>query len=156
MAPRFSSCWRLLVAGLVALSVVAMAPGSALAERITVTGTIHSIKDDGMIILNTDSLGVRNQPITIDVGKQLLRVYRTLDTNQPITLVIEPREHNSYLAVAFVEEGSATRGSDLGVKEVFETQNSSINSHVGNVPQDDEALAQQHRNNNLKRDEDDD
>jgi hypothetical protein len=79
-----------------------------------------------------------------------------IGVGQSVTIAVMPRESNSYLAWSITAEGSYVQRNDLGAREEFQTRASSIKAHVGNVPEDDEALAQQHRNNNLRRDDDDD
>lgn len=66
-----------------------------------------------------------------------------------------PREYDSYLMLGLVAEGSYVGQQDLGVREEYQTRGSLIKAHVGNVPEDDESLSQQHRDNDLRRHEDD-
>jgi hypothetical protein len=148
---------RLAVAAAVLLSVTIFAPVSAFAAGgTTVSGTVYS-KDEGKetIVLITDAFGVKNQPITIDLS-DFSKLFQAVGVGQSISLEILTREDDAYLAIGLVSEGSYVGQQDLGVREEFQTKESSIKAHVGNVPEDDESLSQQHRDNNLKRDQDDD
>jgi hypothetical protein len=154
--------WRWLVASFAVALVVASAPQGALADKstnpdeFTVSGTIDSHHDDKTsIVLVTDALGKKNQPITIDM-KYFPHIYNNLGDHQPVSLLIIPRESNSYLMTGYVSEGSYVHSDDLGVQERYETRSDSIKAHVGNVPEDDESLNQQHRDNDLKTHQDDD
>lgn len=56
--------------------------------------------------------------------------------------------------------GERATGADFGVREELTVRQDSIQAGVGNVPEDDEALNQQHRTNDLRhrndgKDEDD-
>ena len=157
MASRVLRSCRALLAAFAALAVVMVAPNSALArDTFDVAGTVES-KNEGKetIILITDDLGVKNQPITIDMS-HMSSQFVAIRAGQSVSLSIERRESNSYLAHVFISEGSYVNRTDLGIREEFEVQSSSIKAHVANVPEDDESLSQQHRNSNLRRDEDDD
>ena len=150
------SC-RLLVAALAALAFVAVSPSGALArDTFDASGTVSS-KNEGKeeIVLITDALGKANQPITIDMSG-LSSNFEAIRIGQSVIIEIAARESNSFKAYAIVDQGTYTRGADLGTQEKFETAGSSIKAHVGNVPEDDESLSQQHRQNDLKRNEDDD
>jgi hypothetical protein len=142
-----------------AFAVVAMVgvPSAAMArDTFDATGTVESKNSDKEeIVLITDALGKRNQPITIDMSS-LSQNFIALRKGQSVTLEIASRESDSYKAYSIRDQGSYTKGADLGTQERFETSSSSIQAHVGNVPEDDESLGQQHRQNNLRRDEDDD
>jgi hypothetical protein len=156
MVSRVLWSWRLVLAAIVALTLVAIPAQSAYAERITVAGTVYSKNESKeTIVLITDAFGVKNQPITIDLS-DMSKLFVAVGVGQSLSLVIEPREDDSYLAYSFVSEGSYVIGNDLGAREEFAVRDSSIKAHVGNMPEDDESLAQQHRNSNLQRDEDDD
>jgi hypothetical protein len=157
MASRVLLSRRALVAALAALALVVVAPVGAFArDTFDVAGTVESKNENKeTIILITDDLGVKNQPITIDMS-HMSSQFVAIRVGQSVSFSIEKRESNSYLAHAFISEGSYVNRTDLGVREEFETQSSSIKAHVGNVPEDDESLSQQHRNNNLRRNEDDD
>jgi len=145
-----------MMAAAALLTFVAFAPASVYAaEGITISGTVYS-KDEGKetIVLITDAFGVKNQPITIDLS-DFSRLFQAVGVGQSISLVIMPREYDTYLMLGLVAEGSYVGQQDLGVREEYQTRGSSIKAHVGNVPEDDESLSQQHRDNNLRRNEDD-
>jgi len=146
----------MLLAAFAVLAVVAV-PSSAFArETFDASGTVNSKNEDKVtIVLITDALGVKNQPITIDMSN-MTGQFRAIGVGQSVTISIAARESDSYKAYAIVAEGSYVRGNDLGVREEFETAGSSIKAHVQNVPEDDESLNQQHRDGNLHRDKDDD
>ena len=158
MGSRVLLSCRLLVAAMAVLAVFATAPVNVLARDDTfdVTGTVYSKNEDKeTIVLITDALGVKNQPITISMSG-MSGSFVALREGQSVTLEIKARESDTYKAYSIVGQGSYTDQADLGVQERYETQSSSIQSHVQNVPEDDESLNQQHRDNNLKRNEDDD
>ena len=144
--------WRLLIAAFLALATVSLAPAAASAGWTTdVSGTVYSKNEaKETIVFITDDLGVKNQPITIDMS-DMSGQFRAVGVGQSYSITIMPRESDSYLAIAYVSEGSYVQRNDLGTREEFETRGSSIKAHVGNVPEDDESLAQQHRKNDLKR-----
>ena len=148
---------RGLLAAVAALAVVVAVPTGALArDTFDVKGTVEVKNEEKeTIIIVTDDLGVKNQPITIDMS-DLSGAFRAIGVGQSVQVEIARRESNSYLAYSIRFEGSYVPGNDLGTQERYETQGSSIKAHVGNVPEDDEALNQQHRDNNLRRNEDDD
>jgi hypothetical protein len=161
MASRVLRSCRALLAAFAALAVVVAAPSGVFADHdvgdpFDVLGTVHS-KNEGKetIVFITDDLGVKNQPITIDMSNMSSQ-FVAIKAGQPAHFTIRTRENDSYLAYTLVSEGSYVRQTDLGTRENFETRDSSIKAHVQNVVEDDEALAQQHRDNNLRRDEDDD
>ena len=154
--------WRWLVTSFAVALVLASAPQGAFADKstnpdeFTITGTIYSHNDDKTtIVLITDDLGKKNQPITISM-KDFPHIYGNLGDNQPFSLTVIPREFDTFLMTGYVSEGSYVNQDDLGVQERYETQGSSIKAHVGNVPEDDESLNQQHRDNNLRTKQDDD
>jgi hypothetical protein len=157
MATGIVRSWRLLAAAAVAMAVVSWAPDAAVADwKTDVSGTVHSKNaSKETIVLITDDLGVKNQPITIDMSN-MSSAFAAIGVGQSVTITLMPRESNSYLALAITAEGSYVQRNDLGTREEFETRASSIKAHVGNVPEDDEALSQQHRTNDLRRDDDDD
>jgi len=140
-----------------ALAVVTVAPSGALArDTFDVTGTVNSKNEEKeTIVLITDDLGVKNQPITISMSG-LSGNFIALREGQPVTLEIKARESDTYKAYSVISQGSYTDRTDLGAREEFETSGSSIKAHVQNVPEDDESLSQQHRDSNLHRDKDDD
>ena len=63
---------------------------------------------------------------------------------------------DTYVALGVQGEGNFVNGQDFGVQEQFTTIKSSIEARVGNVPEDDEALAQKHLGNNLHGNKDKD
>lgn len=157
MASRVLFSRRALLAAVAALAVVVAAPNGVLArDTFDITGTVESKNaDKETIVFITDDLGVRGQPITIDMS-HMSSQFEAIRVGQSASFSIERRESNSYLAHVLVSEGSYVQRADLGVREVFETRSESIKAHVGNVPEDDESLSQQHRTNDLRRQEDDD
>jgi len=157
MASRGLFSRRAVLAAVAALAVLVAAPLGAFArDTFDVAGTVYSKNEDKeTIVLITDALGVKDQPITIDMS-DMSGAFRAIGVGQSVQIEIAKRESNSYLAYSIRFEGSYVPGNDLGVHEEFETQGASIKAHVGNVPEDDESLSQQHRNSNLRRDEDDD
>jgi hypothetical protein len=152
------SC-RMLLAGFAALAVVTAAPLSAYAgdgDTFDVSGTVESKNENKeTIVFITDALGKKNQPITIDMS-HMSGAFVAIRAGQSASFTIEKRESNSYLAHTLISEGSYVNGTDLGTRETFQTRSDSIKAHVANVGEDDEGLAQQHRDNNLRRQEDDD
>ena len=152
------SC-RMLLAGFAALAVVTAAPISAYAgdgDTFDVRGTVNSKNEDKeTIVFITDDLGKKNQPITIDMSK-MSSAFVAIKDGQSASFTIEARESNSYLAHVLVSEGSYVHGTDLGAREEFQTRGSSIKAGVGGVPDDDEALSQQHRTNDLRSQDEDD
>jgi len=138
----------LAVAGFAATVTLGALTGSALAEddRFDITGTVLEVKGDRLIILTSDLIG-KPQPITVDVSN--LRGLQ-ITPHTPIQLTITPREHDSYLATAIVRESPYVNGAEFGVREEFTVRQDSIQAGVGNVPEDDEALNQQHRTNDLR------
>jgi hypothetical protein len=157
MASRVVWACRLLLAAFAALAIVTAAPAGVMArDTFDATGTVESKNEDKeTIILITDALGKPNQPITIDMSS-LSENFIAIRKGQSVTLEIRARENDTYKAHSIIAQGSYTHQADLGTQERFETQSSSIKAHVGNVPEDDEALSQQHRQNDLRRYEDDD
>ncbi len=157
MASRVMGSWRWLVAAIAALTVATAIPTSSYAnDLIDVSGTVVEKRESNEhIVLVTDDLGRKNQPISIDM-EDMSNQFEAVRVGQSYSLTVMKRDSNSYLAVAYVSEGSYVQRNDFGTQERFETAGSSIQSHVQNVPEDDESLSQQHRQNNLKRDEDDD
>ena len=150
---------RRIASALLAGAVSALALGSvasAANDRFDITGTIYDVKYDGGAIIATivtsDVIG-KPQPIMVDVS-QIKDVDFTRGT--PIQLSIYSRENDTFLAREVVAESPYVNGADFGVREEFTTRQSSIQAGVGNVPEDDEALNKQHRDNNLRDREDDD
>ena len=157
MASRVLRSCRMLMAAIVALSMLVALPLSGLAaDTFDVTGTIHSKNEDKeTIVLITDDLGKSGQPITIDMSGMSSQ-FVAIREGQSVSFSIAKRESDSYLAYQLISEGSYVHRADFGASQVHETKADSIKAHVGNVPEDDESLSQQHRENNLRRDEDDD
>jgi hypothetical protein len=157
MASRVLWSCRLLVAAFAALAIVAGMPGGALA-RVTfdASGTVYSKNEEKQtIVLITDVLGKKNQPITIDMS-DMSNQFVAIRVGQSVTMEIAARESDSYKAYSIRDQDSYVQGDDLGTQERYQTASSSIKAHVGNVPEDDESLNQQHRDNNLRHDKDDD
>ena len=132
---------------------------SAQNHRFDITGTIYEVKRNGgtslATIVTTDVIG-RPQAITVDVS-QIRDVDFTAGTS--IQLTIYSRENDTFLAREVVREYPYVNGADFGVEEWMNTRQDSIQARVGNVPEDDESLAKQHRSpQNLRerQDEDDD
>ncbi len=148
----------LVVAG--ALSAFALGGvASAAHERFDITGTIYEVKRNGgttlATIVTSDVIG-RPQAITVDVS-QIKNVDFTTGTS--IQLTIYSRENDTFLAREVVREYPYVNGADFGVREEFTVRQDSIQARVGNVPEDDEALAQQERDRKLRErngDDDDD
>jgi hypothetical protein len=138
----------LAVTAFAAAVTVGALTGSAFAdgERFDVTGTVLEVKGRRIILLTSDLIG-KPQPITVDVS-QLRGLQVT--PNTPIQLTIVAREQDSYLATAIVRESPYVNRADFGVREQFTVRQDSIQAGVGNVPEDDEALNQQHRTNDLR------
>jgi hypothetical protein len=157
MASRVVCACRLLMAAFAALAIVTVAPAGVMArDTFDVTGTVESKNEDKeTIVLITDALGKQNQPITIDMSS-LSENFIAIRKGQSVTLVIRARESDTYKAHSIIDQGSYTQRADLGTQERYQTQSSSIQAHVGNVPEDDESLSQQHRQNDLRRNQDDD
>jgi hypothetical protein len=157
MASRVLWSCRLLIAAFAALAIVTAAPAGVMArDTFDATGTVESKNEEKeTIVLITDVLGQKNQPITIDMSN-MSGQFRAIRKGQSVTIEIKARESDTYKAYSIVGEGSYTDQADLGVQERYETQSSSIKAHVGNVPEDDESLNQQHRDNNLRSNQDDD
>jgi hypothetical protein len=72
--------------------------------------------------------------------------FQAATVGSAISLQVEAREADTYLATGSgADESYADR----------DTQGASIKAHVGNTPDDDEALTQQHRDHDLRRGQDD-
>src|SRR3712207_1538361 len=154
---------RRLAAVAVAGALSALALGSVASaqnERFDITGTIYEVKRNGgttlATIVTSDVIG-RPQAITVDVS-QVKDVDFTSGT--AIQLTIFSRENDTFLAREVVREYPYVNGAHFGVREEFTPRQDSIQARVGNVPEDDEVLAQQHRERNLRErnghDDDDD
>jgi len=139
------------------LAIVTMVPGGVFArDTFDATGTVISKNEEkDTIILVTDALGKPNQPITIDMSNMSSQ-FRSINVGQSVTIEIAARESDTFKAYSIAGQGSYTDQADLGTQERYEVNSASIKAHVGNVPEDDESLNQQHRQNDLKRNEDDD
>jgi hypothetical protein len=96
------------------------------------------------VLLTSDVIGTE-QPITIDM-REVPEQFRAAAVGSSLSLQVESREADTYLATGV--------GSDESYAE-RDTQGASIKAHVGNTPDDDEALTQQHRDGNLRRGQDD-
>jgi hypothetical protein len=151
--------YRWIRAGLAgAALVVAVAfgglAGTAAARESTfdVGGTVHSINGSTIVFITSDVNG-RQRPITIDVSQ--LRGLQ-IKPGDPLKLTIRSREFDSYLAIRIVRESPYVSGEEFGIREEFTVKQSSIQAGVGNVPEDDEALAKQDRDHNLRKNNDDD
>jgi hypothetical protein len=129
---------------------------SAQNERFDITGTVYRIDGPRLVIVTSDVIG-RPQAITVDVS-EIKGLQPTVGTS--IQLTIYSRENDTFLAREVVREYPYVNGADFGVREEFTTRQDSIQAGVGNVPEDDEALNQQHRDRNLRdrngKEEDDD
>jgi hypothetical protein len=150
MAPRRTRTLKrsLLVAVFAAGVSLASLVGGAVAandNRFDITGTVLSVDGDKLVILTSDVIG-KPQPITVDVSR--LKGLQ-ITPNTPIQLTIVARESDTYLATGIVRESPYVNGADFGVREEFTTRQDSIQAGVGNVPEDDEALNQQHRSKDL-------
>src|SRR6188508_2801340 len=157
MASRVLLSRRALLTAVAALAMVVAAPNGVFArDTFDVSGTVESKNGEKeTIVFITDDLGKKGQPITIDMS-DMSEQFEAIRVGQSASFSIERRESNSYLAHVLVSEGSYVQRTDLGTREEFETRGSSIKAHVQNVVEDDESLAQQHRDSNLRRQDDDD
>ena len=149
---------RRLAAFAVAGAISALTLGgvaSAADDRFDVTGTIYEIDGPILTIVTSDVIG-KPQAVMVDVS-QVEDVDFTRGT--AIQLSIWSRENDTFLAREVVSEYPYVNGAHFGVREEFTTRQDSIQARVGNVPEDDEALNQQHRDSNLRErngDDDDD
>ena len=137
---------RTLGSLLVAASVLAMGASGVLAAGYTVSGTVVAADDakQTIVLLTSDVIGTE-QPITIDMSK-VSEQFQAATVGSAISLQVEAREADTYLATGSgADESYADR----------DTQGASIKAHVGNTPDDDEALSQQHRDGDLRRGQDD-
>ncbi|MCC6175512.1 MAG: hypothetical protein IT305_09445 [Chloroflexi bacterium] len=145
---RFFSIRRALAA-LGAATTIAMSgfamPAAAAEQTFDITGTVYAVNGHLLTIVTSDVIG-KPQAITVDVS---YLPDLQIATGAPIQLTIRSRESDSYLAIGIVRESPFVNGADFGVQERFEVRNDSIQAGVGNVPDDDEALAQQHRTSDL-------
>ena len=136
-----------------ALSAFTVAGSAAAAERtFDISGTVLEVRGTILTILTDDVIG-QPQPIMVDVS--WLRGFQ-VQAGDPVELTIMSREFNTYLALGVVHESPFVTGEEFGVREEFTVKQDSIEARVGNVPVDDEALAKQHRDRNLRQKEDDD
>lgn len=153
----FMRVWQRLVAlAVVAAFMVALTPAPASAARFEIKGTVHSKNEanETMVIITSDVIG-QPQAITVDMGR-FSRVFRDTAVNSSIAMVIEDRPFDTFKVVGLTSFGSYVNQNDFGTQEHFNPRNDSIQAHVQNVPDDDEALAKQNRGSNLKKDDDDD
>jgi hypothetical protein len=137
---------RTLGSVLVAAAVLAAGASGASAAGYTVSGTVIA-SDEGkqtLVLLTSDVIGAE-QPITIDM-REVPEQLRAAAVGSSLSLQVESREADTYLATGV--------GADEGYAE-RDTQGASIKAHVGNTPDDDEALTQQHRDGDLRRGQDD-
>jgi len=117
------------------------------ANTFDVSGTVFAIDGAILSIITSDLIG-QPQPIMVDVSQlKGLRVR----VGDPISIIIRPREFDTFLAIGLVRESPFVNGLDFGAREEFTVKQDSIEAGVGNVPKDDEALAKQHRDHNLRR-----
>ena len=137
---------RTLAALLATASLLVLGVSGASAAGYTVSGTVVASDDSKqtIVLVTSDVIGTE-QPITIDLSK-VPEQFQAATVGSSISLQIESREANTYLATG--------PGSDESYAE-RDTQGASIKAHVGNVPDDDEALTQQHRDRDLRRGQDD-
>ena len=118
---------------------------AAAATQFDVSGTVVSVQPPNIVLLTSDISG-QSMPITVNVSylKNL-----QVKPGDPISLTIISRPSDTYVALGVQGEGNFVNGQDFGVQEQFNTIKGSIEARVGNVPEDDEALAQKHLGNNL-------
>ena len=137
---------RTLAALLATASLLVLGVSGASAAGYTVSGTVVASDDSKqtIVLVTSDVIGTE-QPITIDLSK-VPEQFQAATVGSSISLQIESREANTYLATG--------PGSDESYAD-RDTQGASIKAHVGNVPDDDEALTQQHRDRDLRRGQDD-
>jgi hypothetical protein len=158
MLGKICSLYRPIGAALIGLSLLVVAPAVARAdgETFDATGTIVGTNDDKeRWILLTDAVGNKEKPITIDMS-HLSDTYARHKKGESVTINIMARDNDTYLGVRLISEGSYVDQATLGTQERYQTQGSSIKAHVGNVPDDDESLNQQHRDNDLRTNKEDD
>jgi hypothetical protein len=144
--------WQRAGALILAMAVIAMlTPSSVSAARFTIAGTVYSANEaNETFIIITDDIGGTERPITVDMSR-FSRIFGATEVGTPIKLVIEDRPFDTYKAVDLLEFGSYVNPTDFGVEENFTVRDDSIHSHVGNVPEDDEALAKQNRGSDLRK-----
>jgi|SRR5581483_11366740 len=155
MLGRVRSLCRPLGAAIVGLSLFVVGPAVALAgdDSFDVTGTIvdkHGDKETWVVL--TSDVGGKERPITIDMS-HLSGTFERHKVGEPVTINIRARENDTYLGLGLISEGSYVDQATLGTQERYETQSSSIKAHVGNVPEDDESLNQQHRTNDIRHED---
>lgn len=144
----FNIRWRSIIATAVLVTgLMVSGTTGAFAKSYTVTGTLVSVdQDKQMIVMLTSDINGKEMPITIDMSPMHADLL-TYTPGQLVSLEIMERESDTYLAV--------TQGTDLEWQD-RDTQGGSIRARVGNVPDDDESLRQQHRNGSLKSKQDED
>jgi hypothetical protein len=76
---------------------------------------------------------------------------------EAISVSVRQQSDGTYLAIQYEDlaKGSMVENTNYGIREEWSTRNDSLNARVGNVPEDDEALAKQrHREKDDDKDED--
>jgi hypothetical protein len=134
------------------LSAFVAAEEVAAQRTFDVSGTIIAARGAILTIVTSDVTG-QAQPIMVDVS--LLKTLQ-FKVGDPIALTIRPREFDTYLALGVVGQSPFVNGQDFGVLEEFTTRDDSIQARVGNVPEDDEALAKKDGDDEDDDDEDND
>jgi hypothetical protein len=144
----------LAVLGLTAALVAGGSASIASADQQSsdVSGTVYEVNGP-IVTLVTSDLSGRPQAILVDIS--WLREAQVV-AGDPLQLTIQPRESDTYLARSLVQESPFVNREEFGVREEFTVLQDSIQARVGNVPEDDEALAKQHRDKNLRQKDDDD
>ena len=137
-----------LIAAVALFAAVSAGQASAQRDSFEISGTIIAAQGSILTIL-TDDVSGREQPIMVDVSYLRNLQYKVGD---PIALWIRAREYDTFVALGVTAESPYVNGEDFGVREEFATRQDSIQARVGNVPEDDEALAQ----NGFDDDDDDD
>jgi hypothetical protein len=132
-----------------------LAADRGVAGAFTVSGTVVEVRGQEVILLTTDLTG-REQPITVDLSLVSRPDARhDVRPGDPISLAIVAREFDTYLALGVEATSPTVNRLEFGVREEFTTRDDSIRARVGNVPEDDEALAKERRARNLREKDDD-
>lgn len=160
VTPRVRALHRGFAALALAATVLTLPSvgGTAVAQErmvertFDVSGTVIDVRGSTLIILTSDVIG-REQPITVDVSQ--LRGLQ-IEAGDPLALTIRSRPSDTFLAIGVVAESPFVNREEFGVREEFTVKQDSIQARVGNVPEDDEALAKERRDRNLREEEDDD
>src|SRR6476659_9182545 len=103
---RMRGLHRAFGAAAVATALLVSGASSALAAEKDVHGTIvetHDSKEEWVIL--TSSLTGREQPITIDMSR-MSDTFARHKVGEPIHIIVQERESNTYRALALVSEGS--------------------------------------------------